>query len=202
MDNAVDVQAGEPGDAQDIAASIADPERFAPIFERHFDAVHRYLVRRLGVTLADDLAAQVFTIAFERRRSFDPNSANARPWLYGIASNLIRSNRRAERRLLAALARVHSQSADRGGSDAPTPLDPAEHARLAAALGRLKPEQRDVLLLHCWAELSHAEIAVVLGIPPGTVASRLARARRRVRAAMGGRDQPQSEPTMTSQEDR
>lgn len=88
-------------DAEVVAASISEPERFSEIFERHFAVIHAYLARRIGSELADDLAAQVFTVAFERRRTFRPEAQSALPWLYGIATNLMRSHRRNERRLLA-----------------------------------------------------------------------------------------------------
>jgi RNA polymerase sigma factor (sigma-70 family) len=201
MYSGLDLGAGKASDAEVIAASVSDPERFAAIFERHFEAIHRYLARRLGVTVADDLAAQVFTIAFERRRHFDLTSTTARPWLYGISANLIRNNRRSERRLLATLARIHTQRDDRSGTEPSFDADPAERTRVAAAIARLRPEQREVLLLHCWADLSHAEIAAALQIPPGTVASRLSRARRGVRDLLGGSDENQGQPTVTSKEE-
>jgi RNA polymerase sigma factor (sigma-70 family) len=191
-------------DADRIAASFSDPEQFGPIFERHFEPIHRYAARRLGAAAADDLTARVFTIAFERRRRFDLTAPDARPWLYGIASNLVRSDRRGERRQLAALSRLAARADASGGDEAEGLIDGRERARLARALNRLDRRQRDVLLLHCWAGLSHAEIAVALGIPPGTVASRLSRARQRVRAALedeiGRTERPGVVPT--SKEER
>jgi len=190
-------------DADLIAASFSDPEQFGAIFERHFDPIHRYASRRLGAALADDLTARVFTIAFERRRRFDLTAPDARPWLYGIASNLVRNDRRAERRMLAALGRVAAHADTAGGDQAEGLVDGRERARLAQALSELDRRQRDVLLLHCWADLSHAEIAVALGIPPGTVASRLSRARRRVRAALDDGSGPTGRPVVpTSREER
>ena len=191
-------------DADLIAASLSDPEQFGAIFERHFDPIHRYAARRLGAARADDLTARVFTIAFEQRRRFDLTAPDARPWLYGIASNLVRSDRRAERRLLAALSRLAARADATGRDEDEGLVDGRERARLARALKRLDRRQRDVLLLHCWAGLSHAEIAVALGIPAGTVASRLSRARQRVRAALedeiGRTARPAAVPT--SKEER
>ena len=77
-------------DARAIATSLSHPERFAAIFDRHYDAIHAYLARRAGAALADDLAATTFTVAFERRATFRAESTSARPWLYGIATNLLR----------------------------------------------------------------------------------------------------------------
>ena len=187
-----------------IAASFSDPKQFGGIFERHFEPIHRYASRRLGVALADDITAQAFTIAFERRRRFDLTMPDARPWLYGIVSNLVRSNRRTERRMFAASSRLGNRAEISSGHDDEGVFDERQRTRLAWALNRLGHRQRDVLLLHCWAGLSHAEIAVALGIPAGTVASRLSRARQQVRAALAdeiSRTEPEvSAPT--SKEDQ
>jgi len=182
-------------DAEVVARSVTEPECFALIFERHFGPVYRYIARRLGELPADDLAMQVFTLAFERRRAFRLEVASARPWLYGIATNLIRSHWRAERRLLTALGRLRDSEAW-----VPDPTVRVERAAelrcIAQALATLSDGQRDVLLLHAWVGLSDAEIAVALGIPVGTVDSRLLRARRRLRSALdraGLGDVPPSE---------
>ena len=173
---------GRATDAEIVAASWSDPERFAKIFERHFAAIHRYLARRVGEPLAGDLAAEVFTVAFARRRTFCLEMVDSRPWLYGIATNLIRNNRRSEQRLLAAVARLRGETVTAIGVI--DNKDSGDRPELARALASLGQDQRDVLLLHAWAELSHAEIADALAIPLGTVASRLARARRHLRAAL------------------
>ena len=78
-------------DAQAIGASLADPEAFAVLFDRHFDAIHGYAQRRVGPDLADEIAAETFTRAFDRRRRYDSSRDDARPWLLGIATNLLRT---------------------------------------------------------------------------------------------------------------
>jgi RNA polymerase sigma factor (sigma-70 family) len=169
-------------DADAIARSLSVPDAFAVLFDRHFDAVHRYLARRVGRERADDLASQTFIVAFERRQSFRPEVVEARPWLLGIATGLLLNERRAERRLLQMIARLGS------GTDlrmSHTDREPSEIDRgLAAALSGLDDDQRDVLLLLAWGELSYDEIAAALSIQIGTVRSRLSRARAQLRAEL------------------
>lgn len=186
----------ERSDAAIIAASIHDLSRFEAIFDRHFRPIHRYLHRRVGVDLADDLAAETFIVAFGRRASFDQRQELARPWLFGIAINLLRNHRRAERRQLSVLART----ADRRDvaepfAEADERLDAARAAPdIARALIQLRNDDREVLLLFAWASLTYEEIAVALGIPIGTVRSRLARARRTTRELLGRSGQETSVP--------
>lgn len=171
----------EPTDAEAIAASARDPRAFEIVFDRHFDAVFRYLRRRVGRHRAEELAAETFAQALASRRRFDRRYASARPWLFGIAVNLLRHHYRREERELRAYAR--------SGAD-PLVAEDTSLARLdaesawplvAEALAELQPIEREVLLLHAWAELGHGEIALALGVPAGTVRSRLSRARRRLR---------------------
>jgi RNA polymerase sigma factor (sigma-70 family) len=179
----------ETTDAEAIAASLSEPTRFSDVFERHFDAVYGYFVRRVGVQLAEELAAEAFTQAFRRRGRFDPAREDARPWLFGIAANLLRRHRRDERRRLIAYARtgvdavVHDETEE---VDSRTDAD-AIGRQLALALASLRSSEREVLLLFAWAELSYKEIAEALGLPVGTVRSRLNRARKRLRRLLFGR---------------
>lgn len=160
-------------DAQAIAASLSEPEVFAVLFDRHFDAVHAYAQRRVGPDLADEVAAETFTRAFDQRRRYDRSRDEARPWLLGIAANLLRRHWRSERRRLDAYAR----STSAGAADVLPPV----RADLAAAVKRLPRREREPLLLLAWADLSYEEIGVALGIPVGTVRSRISRARARLR---------------------
>jgi RNA polymerase sigma-70 factor (ECF subfamily) len=165
-------------DASLIARSASRPEVFGAIFDRHFTAIHGYLSRRVGQSRADDLAASTFTVAFERRHSFRGEADSARPWLFGIATNLLRNERRSEWRALRALTRLDARPLTEPVWA--TGIDP----RLAALLSQMEADQRDVLLLYAWGELSYDEIAASLGIPVGTVRSRLARAREHLRRTM------------------
>src|ERR1700710_474694 len=89
-------------DGDVIAASLTDPDRFTEIFERHFDAIYAFTARRLGRETADDVGATVFVEAFAGRVGFELDRTDARPWLYGIATNLIHRHRRTETRRLRA----------------------------------------------------------------------------------------------------
>jgi RNA polymerase sigma factor (sigma-70 family) len=173
-------------DAALIERSWHEPDRFSEVFDRHYDGIHGFVARRLGAALADDVAAETFLIAFDRRRRYDVGHADARPWLYGIASNLVARHRRAEVRRYRALARAgESQATDGHGDGVAGRLDAqALRARLAAALAEIAGRDREVLLLVAWAQLSLEEAAQALGIPAGTARSRLHRARRRTRAAL------------------
>ena len=93
-------------DAQVIAESLHHPSTFALIFERHFAPVHRYAQRRVGVDAADEIAAETFLLAFDGRQKFDGRQPSARPWLLGIATNLMCRRWRNEQRQLAAYARA------------------------------------------------------------------------------------------------
>jgi RNA polymerase sigma-70 factor (ECF subfamily) len=160
-------------DAQAIGASLADPEAFAVLFDRHFDAIHGYAQRRVGRDLADEIAAETFTRAFDRRRRYDTSREDARPWLLGIAANLMRRHWRSECRRLDA----YSRSGGAGHRELSQPIA----AELACALKALPRREREPLLLFAWADLSYEEIAVALGVPLGTVRSRISRGRARLR---------------------
>ncbi|GII95484.1 RNA polymerase sigma factor [Sinosporangium siamense] len=172
-----------------IERSTAEPELFAVLFDRHADEIFRYTARRLGAELAEDVVAEVFLIAFRGRARYDRVHQDARPWLYGIATNMVARHRRAERRRTRAMARV--------AADRPSSFDErvaervsAEqlHPKLARALAALSAAERDLLLLIAWGNLGYDDAALALGIPVGTVRSRLHRLRAKVRRALGGID--------------
>ena len=182
-----------PSDAEVIAASLERPEAFGAIFDRHATALHRYLVRRVGVEAADPLLGDLFRVAFEKRHTFDRARSDARPWLYGIASRLLAHHRRGEARRLAAMARLAGVDAARPGADdrAEARIDAQRRwLPVAAAVVGLPDGERHALLLFAWEELTYEEIAAALDVPVGTVRSRLNRARRRLRElpAVNGRD--------------
>lgn len=184
-------------DADVIGASLSEPARFGAIFDRHAPYIQRYLARRLGQQIADDLVAETFLVAFRRRDRYDLARPNALPWLYGIATNLLAQHRRDEVRRLRLNQVAGQAEVSIGHAERSTERVAAQAMRgpLNAALGALAAPDRDVLLLIAWEQLSYEEVAAALGIPIGTVRSRLNRARRKVRAALG-----QLDPTMTFHE--
>ena len=176
-----------PTDGELILGSVTEPELFATLFDRHAATVHRYLGRRVG-ELADDLLSETFLIAFRRRAAYRPEHVEVRPWLIGIATNVVHGHVRSERRRYRALARASAEPAPSGHS--PDESDSrvtaqAMRAPLASALAGLTTRDRDVLLLFAYEQLSYEEIAAALDVPIGTVRSRLHRARRQTRAALG-----------------
>jgi RNA polymerase sigma factor (sigma-70 family) len=176
-------------DAALIARSLHAPECFGVLFDRHAPAIGRYIARRLGPDAADDLVAETFLAAFRRRGHYDLAYGDARPWLYGIATRLIGRHSRDEVRFFRAIARTGVDPAAEPLADQVIDRVAAQAARreLAAALARLSQGQRDVLLLVA-SGLGYAEAALALEVPAVTVSSRLVRARRKVREALGGQD--------------
>jgi RNA polymerase sigma-70 factor (ECF subfamily) len=179
---------GETGDDVDvITASLEHPERFAVVFDRHAPHIHRYFARRLGGQVADDLMGETFLIAFGGRARYDPAFPSARPWLYGIATNLVGQRRREEAREYRLRAALGPPAGQDSHADRVVERVTAQamNQRLAEALAGLARRDRDVLLLIAWEGLAYEEVAAALGIPVGTVRSRLNRARRKVRTELG-----------------
>ncbi|WP_370945099.1 RNA polymerase sigma factor [Amycolatopsis sp. cg5] len=171
-------------DRPDLGGSDPAPA-FGLLFDSHAGQLHRYLSRRVGPETAHDLVAETFLVALRRRTSYQPELGTARSWLYGIATNLLRQHLRTELRGLAATARLANASetviAGHDGRVSEQVDAQVKASQLAGALGDLNPADRDVLLLVSWAGLEPSEVAEALGLPPGTVRSRLHRIRRRLR---------------------
>lgn len=155
---------------------------FEDVFEQEYEPLHGYLARRLGNSTADELAAETFAVAYRRWGDLDP-SRPVRPWLYGIATNLLRHHWRRERRMLRAYVRKGVETGFDYEEDASVERADVKGLRraLAAALAELRPPEREVLLLTAWTDLSDAEVAAALSVPVGTVKSRLHRAREHMR---------------------
>ncbi|MFI0410525.1 RNA polymerase sigma factor [Actinomadura sp. 3N508] len=178
---------GRVDDSAVLRSSLREPERFGEIFDAYFAEIHGYAARRLGPDAAADVASQTFLEAFRGRGRYDASRAAVRTWLYGIATNVIGKHRRAEVRGLRARERLGGVP-DAGHAERVDEQVSAQglRGRLAGAIAGLSGGDRDVLLLVALADLSHQEVAAALDIPYGTVGSRLNRARRKVREALGG----------------
>jgi RNA polymerase sigma factor (sigma-70 family) len=173
-------------DAVLAAGFRRDPELFTAVYEQYFRAIYRYVAGRLGVQVADDIAAETFLVAFGQRDRFDPGRGSLQAWLFGIATNLVARHRRAEARHYAALARAVPEPA--AGSHesrvVASVMAAGSRMQLSRALAGLSTGERDALLLVALGQLSHREVAQALGISCGTVGSRLSRARAKLQHAL------------------
>jgi RNA polymerase sigma factor (sigma-70 family) len=153
----------------------------ARLYAAHVDAVFAYVARRIGRELAADVTAEAFRVAIEHLGRYDAARGSERAWLYGIATNLLRRHWRTEERRLRAMGR-HVAAEVPGGDpllQVAERLDATvEVARVMAAVADLTIEDRDLLVLVAWERCSYDEVARALGIPTGTVRSRLHRIRR------------------------
>jgi RNA polymerase sigma-70 factor (ECF subfamily) len=182
-------------------AQDGESECFGVLFDRHGEAVRAYCARRTGsLDAADDLVSIVFLEAWRRRSDVELVDGQALPWLYGIARRTVRNRWRTSVRHRRALARLPAVVTEPDhADDVAGRLDDERHlAQLREAFTRLRPAEQDVLTLCVWQGLDYAAAAVALGVPVGTVRSRLSRARARLRstavaparAASGGRPVP------------
>jgi RNA polymerase sigma factor (sigma-70 family) len=159
---------------------------FGRLFDTYARPLHGYLARRVGADSAHDLVSETFLVALNQRHAYDPRRGVVRSWLYGIATNLLRRQVRQEVRGLQAVARSAGHAPGHAASHEGRVADrldaAALAARLAGALAELSEGDRDVLLLTSWAGFDSTEVADALGIPVGTVRSRLHRVRKWLRA--------------------
>jgi RNA polymerase sigma-70 factor (ECF subfamily) len=154
--------------------------RFEALYTAHYQAIAGYVLRRVAAHEADDVIAQVFTVAW-RRFDHVPPPPDDRLWLFGVARNSVSDQRRSERRRLHLRARL-SQDAVTTGSLAPAADPSGEQVR--AAMSALPPADREALRLVLWDELSHAEAAALMGCSPNAFELRYRRARSAVREAV------------------
>lgn len=188
-------------DAELIEASRESPAAFGELFERHFDSVHRFCARRVGLVRAEDLAGETFRRAFEYRDRYDSEQTSALPWLFGIAMNLVRTEFRSG----ATRDRVHLRLASIAGTvasdaidDSLAALDAREDLVLVARLlANLPEDDVEALLLHVWDGLTYNEVAVALAVPVGTVRSRISRLRRRLESMLAESNRCQGHGTGT-----
>jgi RNA polymerase sigma factor (sigma-70 family) len=161
-----------------------DHAAFGDLFDRHSRAIYNFCFRRTADwAAAEDLVATVFLEAWRKRDSVKVGpDGSLLPWLYGVALNLLRNHRRAQRRLVSALHRLRGEAREAASDDAATHVEAVRQMRAVLdSVERLPRRERDVLYLCVFAELGYDDAALALGVPIGTVRSRLARARGRLR---------------------
>ncbi len=174
-------------DGELIRRSIDDPLLFEGVFDRHYDQIFRYVVRRVGAADGPDIAADVFVVAFEQRTRFWADQESAAPWLFGIAANLAKRHARSQaRRNRAYLKAAQPHNPDSTADRIVDRVDAeAQAGALNQAMGSLRSRDREVLLLVALSDLSYQEVAQALNIPVGTVRSCLSRTRARLRTELG-----------------
>ncbi|MGH3059351.1 MAG: RNA polymerase sigma factor [Gaiellaceae bacterium] len=173
-------------------AGAGDVEAFGILFDRHSTTVYNYCFRRIGDwALAEDLTSIVFLETWRRRDSLP--DGKTLPWLYGVATNVVRNARRSLRRYDSALRRLPARGAETDfAEDAAGRLDAERDMRVALGLlASLPRREQDIFVLCTWQGLSYEDAALALGIPVGTVRSRLSRARARLRelSSTGGHEE-------------
>lgn len=180
--------APEVSDARLVELSLTSPHAFANLFERHAGSVHRYLVKRVGPQNAEDLLGETFVTAFRSRRNYDLRHPDARPWLFGIATNHSRHFWRSEGRRQSRIPGGLGEASEPDHSDETTAKTffAAQEGAVARALAQLDDAHLDVLLLIAGPGFTYEEVAEALGIPVGTVRSRMSRTRQRLRELLGG----------------
>lgn len=168
-------------DAVLIGRSLdGDNNAFEVLFHRHYPGIHRFLRARVGADAADDVAAETFATAFRRRNDYDPAVSEAGPWLFGIAINLLHAHRKTEQRWLRGRAELARTAAPRE--------EPGISSAAADALLALTWDERNLILLYAWADLSYEQLSLVIGVPIGTIRSRLSRTRSKVRSHLAAHD--------------
>ncbi|MGK5553842.1 RNA polymerase sigma factor [Actinomadura kijaniata] len=170
-----------------------DPAAFGDLFDEHARVVYRYAVRVTGDwATAEDIVSLTFLEAWRLRTKIRSEGESLRPWLLGIATNVLRNAARSARRHEAALKRMPGRDVVPDFSDELVGrlADAEELAAARVALGRLRKGEREVFTLCVWAGLNYAEAAEALGVPEGTVRSRLSRARTRLRKLTAAEREP------------
>ena len=173
-------------DSDIIRRSRDSPAIFGELYDRHAAVIYRYAARRAGDSAADDVTSETFLVAWEQLEAYDLDRDDARPWLFGIATNLLRRHHRAEAKVLKAAAKAASREAVGDDSDRVSARVDASVAtgRIARTLKSMAATDRETLLLYAWADLTYEGIAAAMDVPVGTVRSRLNRARKTLRSQL------------------
>ncbi|WP_436500359.1 RNA polymerase sigma factor [Actinokineospora sp. HUAS TT18] len=165
-------------------ARVGDHAAFGELYRECARAIYNHAFRLTGSwSVAEDVVALTFLEAWRLRWRVEPGIGSLRPWLFGIATNVVRNVTRAKRRHAAAMARLPAaDDVPDFAEDVVDRVDDIERmARVHAAMATLRQAEREVFALAVWAGLDHAATAQALGVPVGTVKSRLSRARQKLR---------------------
>ncbi len=152
---------------------------FRSLYDRHYDAIHSYFLRRSGVATAQDLTAEVFLVAW-RRIDDVPRGEETLLWLYGVAANVAAHQRRSIARGARLDTRLRSVPLNRADEPEPLVVRRAEYDSVLAATARLRPADQEILRLAAWEELPHDQISRLLGCSVAAVDQRLHRAKKRL----------------------
>ncbi|MFB3049544.1 MAG: RNA polymerase sigma factor [Acidimicrobiia bacterium] len=165
-----------------MTSDTPNSARFDQIFAEHYESVSRYCHRRLPPDDANDATAEVFVVAW-RKIGDVPQGDEALPWLYGVSRNEVSRARRSSRRSGALHTKLGGQASYRDAGPEVVVVRNADHERLLAALGRLKPKDQEVLRLRAYEHLTLAEVSIVLGCSVPAAKQRSVRAMKRLRQA-------------------
>jgi RNA polymerase sigma factor (sigma-70 family) len=166
-------------------ASDRDGAAFGELFDRHSTAVYNHCFRRTGSwDAAQDLTSVVFLEAWRKRKEVRLHGDSILPWLLAVSNNVARNANRSIRRRRRLLAKLPPAAAMSNGEDELDQRidDEKAMASILATLAVLRVEEQEVVALCDWANISYAEAATALGIPIGTVRSRLSRAHDKLRS--------------------
>jgi RNA polymerase sigma-70 factor (ECF subfamily) len=152
---------------------------FRRLYDRHYDAIHSYFVRRSGISSAQDLTAEVFLVAW-RRIDDVPRGEDTLLWLYGVAANVAAHHRRSIARGVRLNARLRSVPTNGINQPEPQVIRRAEYDQVLAATARLRPADQEILRLAAWEELPHEQIGRLLGCSVAAVDQRIHRAKKRL----------------------
>ncbi|MEU9340296.1 RNA polymerase sigma factor [Streptomyces sp. NPDC048278] len=185
-----------------------DPDAFAELFDECARAVYNHAFRLTADwSTAEDVMSATFMEAWRRRASVEPEGGSLRPWLLGIATNVARSHHRSDRRYrnaasAAAAANAAGEQVEDHADETAGRVDDRRRINATlAALSLLKRSEREVLTLCLYEGMEYAEAARALGIPVGTVRSRLSRARGKLRRLTDAQLlEEKREPTRTNRQ--
>ncbi|MGA7270702.1 MAG: RNA polymerase sigma factor [Acidimicrobiia bacterium] len=152
-------------------------DRFVDVYKRHFPHVYAYCRRRISVDRVDDAVSETFLIAWRKLKTL-PEDAKTLPWLYGIAYRVLLHKWRSGGRSRRLQVKLASLGVEQPKSAEELIVASHEASQVLEATSRLRPKDQELLRLSFWEELSHTEVADVLGLNPAAVRKRVSRALR------------------------